>query len=92
MDNGLGHGQIESFSYEMFPLNFRLTTGVQLKVLGRVATQCPRAPLLVVMVCLSGDEAEGRIKIPGAPPQPPGSLLQTCVAICWPLTRTMCVY
>ena len=58
MDNGLGHGQIESFSYEMFPLNFRLTTGVQLEVLGRVATQCPRAPLLVVMVCLSGDEAE----------------------------------
>ena len=32
MDNGLGHGQIESFSYEMFPLNFRLTIGVQLEV------------------------------------------------------------
>ena len=43
----------------MFPLNFRQAIGVQLEVLGRVATQCPRAPLLVVMVCLSGDEAEG---------------------------------
>ena len=42
----------------MFPLNFRLTIGVQLEV-HRVATKCPRAPLLVVMVCLSGDEAEG---------------------------------
>ena len=28
----LGHGQIESLSYEMFPLNFRLTIGVQLEV------------------------------------------------------------
>ena len=42
----------------MFPLNFRLTMCVQLEVHGRVATQCPRAPLLMVMVCLSGDEAE----------------------------------
>ena len=41
MDNGLGHRQIESFSYEMFPLNFRLAIGVQLEVHGRVATQCP---------------------------------------------------
>ena len=43
MDNGLGHGQIESFSYEMFPLNFRLTTGVQLEVHGRVLPSVPAA-------------------------------------------------
>ena len=44
MDNGLGHGQIESFSYEMFPLNFRLTIGVQLEVHGRVATPVSPGP------------------------------------------------
>ena len=39
MDNG----QIESFSYKMFPLNFRLTTGVQLEVNRRVLPSVPAA-------------------------------------------------